>query len=83
MLPGSTDYIQDLSAQFVALYGAAVALKAHQTVLGLQAAVLGVPFVDALTTERDATLPLTVGEWEEWGAVTKTCTLRCCCTLSG
>jgi Prolyl oligopeptidase family len=35
----------------------------------LQAAVLGVPFVDALTTERDPTLPLTVGEWEEWGAV--------------
>ena len=36
---------------------------------GLQAAVLGVPFVDALTTERDPTLPLAVGEWEEWGAV--------------
>lgn len=28
---------------------------------------MGVPFVDALTTERDPTLPLTVGEWEEWG----------------
>jgi len=26
-----------------------------------------VPFVDALTTELDETLPLTVGEWEEWG----------------
>jgi hypothetical protein len=37
--------------------------------VSLQAAVLGVPFVDALTTERDPTLPLTVGEWEEWGAV--------------
>lgn len=34
----------------------------------LQAAVMGVPFVDPLTTERDTTLPLTVGEWEEWGA---------------
>lgn len=32
-----------------------------------KAAVMGVPFVDALTTERDPTLPLTVGEWEEWG----------------
>ncbi len=32
------------------------------------AAVLaGVPFVDALTTILDPSLPLTVGEWEEWG----------------
>ncbi|GAB3585003.1 S9 family peptidase [Calidifontibacter terrae] len=27
----------------------------------------GVPFVDVLTTITDPTLPLTVGEWEEWG----------------
>lgn len=26
-----------------------------------------VPFVDTLTTMLDPTLPLTVGEWEEWG----------------
>ncbi len=26
-----------------------------------------VPFVDTLTTMLDETLPLTVGEWEEWG----------------
>jgi oligopeptidase B len=31
------------------------------------AIVANVPFVDALNTELDATLPLTVGEWEEWG----------------
>lgn len=31
------------------------------------AAVLRVPFVDALNTELDPTLPLTIGEWEEWG----------------
>jgi oligopeptidase B len=29
--------------------------------------VANVPFVDALTTELDASLPLTIGEWEEWG----------------
>ena len=29
--------------------------------------VAEVPFVDALTTMLDETLPLTVGEWEEWG----------------
>ena len=29
--------------------------------------VAQVPFVDALTTELDTKLPLTVGEWEEWG----------------
>ncbi|MDU5115740.1 MAG: prolyl oligopeptidase family serine peptidase [Actinomyces sp.] len=27
----------------------------------------GVPFVDALTSILDPSLPLTVGEWEEWG----------------
>lgn len=31
------------------------------------AAILEVPFVDVLTTMLDPTLPLTVGEYEEWG----------------
>jgi oligopeptidase B len=31
------------------------------------AVVAEVPFVDALTTMLDSSLPLTVGEWEEWG----------------
>jgi oligopeptidase B len=29
--------------------------------------VAGVPFVDVITTMMDATIPLTTGEWEEWG----------------
>ena len=32
-----------------------------------RAILAGVPFVDALTTILDPSLPLTVGEWEEWG----------------
>jgi oligopeptidase B len=31
------------------------------------AVVAEVPFVDALTTMLDASLPLTTNEWEEWG----------------
>jgi oligopeptidase B len=29
--------------------------------------VAEVPFVDVVTTMQDASIPLTVGEWEEWG----------------
>ncbi|XP_075507094.1 uncharacterized protein LOC142543615 [Primulina tabacum] len=32
-----------------------------------KAAVAGVPFVDALTTMLDPTIPLTTSEWKEWG----------------
>ena len=32
-----------------------------------RAILAGVPFVDALSTILDPALPLTVGEWEEWG----------------
>ncbi|MEO8538266.1 MAG: S9 family peptidase [bacterium] len=32
-----------------------------------KAVVAGVPFVDVVNTMLDSTLPLTVGEWEEWG----------------
>jgi len=30
-------------------------------------AIAGVPFVDVLTTMCDPSIPLTTGEWEEWG----------------
>jgi oligopeptidase B len=42
----------------------AVANLAPQAFGGI---VAEVPFVDALTTMLDPSLPLTVGEWEEWG----------------
>lgn len=45
------------------LMGAVTNLAPHL----YRAVLAGVPFVDALTTMLDPSLPLTVGEWEEWG----------------
>jgi len=36
-------------------------------------ALAGVPFVDVMNTMCDPSIPLTTGEWEEWGS--KFCTL--------
>ena len=30
-------------------------------------AIAGVPFVDLMVTMSDASIPLTISEWEEWG----------------
>ena len=43
----------------------AAALNQRPELFG--AVVAEVPFVDCLTTISDPSLPLTVGEWEEWG----------------
>ncbi|MDH2904065.1 MAG: S9 family peptidase [Actinomycetota bacterium] len=45
------------------LMGAVMNLAPHL----FRCVVAEVPFVDSLTTMLDASLPLTVGEWEEWG----------------
>jgi oligopeptidase B len=45
------------------LMGAVVNLRPHL----FRAAVLRVPFVDVVNTMLDESLPLTVGEFEEWG----------------
>ena len=39
----------------------------NQTPNLFKCAYAGVPFVDVMTTMCDPTIPLTVGEWEEWG----------------
>ena len=33
----------------------------------LRVAIFGVPFVDLVATMTDASIPLTSGEWQEWG----------------
>ena len=45
------------------LMGASINLEPSS----FRAVVAEVPFVDVLNTMLDETLPLTVGEWEEWG----------------
>ncbi len=45
------------------LMGATLNLAPHL----FKSAIAGVPFVDVVTTMLDETIPLTVGEFEEWG----------------
>jgi len=46
------------------------------------AAVAQVPFVDVVTTMLDESLPLTAGEWEEWGDPRKKEYFECMCAYS-
>jgi oligopeptidase B len=45
------------------LIGASINLSSHL----FKAAVADVPFVDVVNTMSDPNIPLTIGEWEEWG----------------
>jgi oligopeptidase B len=47
--------------------GLLIGAVANQAPERFRALVAEVPFVDCVTTMLDDTLPLTVGEWEEWG----------------
>jgi oligopeptidase B len=47
--------------------GLLIGAVANQSPELFRALVAQVPFVDVVTTMLDDTLPLTVGEWEEWG----------------
>ncbi|MGZ4633527.1 MAG: prolyl oligopeptidase family serine peptidase, partial [Actinomycetes bacterium] len=40
---------------------------ANRAPTAMRAVVAEVPFVDVVTTMLDDSLPLTVGEWDEWG----------------
>lgn len=47
--------------------GLLVGASVNQDPSLFRVAVLGVPFVDVVSTMIDASIPLTAGEWEEWG----------------
>jgi oligopeptidase B len=47
--------------------GLLIGAVANQAPELFRALVAQVPFVDCVTTMQDVDLPLTVGEWEEWG----------------
>ena len=47
--------------------GLLIGAVANEAAELFRALVAEVPFVDCVTTMLDAELPLTVGEWEEWG----------------
>jgi oligopeptidase B len=47
--------------------GLLIGASINETPELFKVAILGVPFVDVVPTMIDASIPLTAGEWEEWG----------------
>jgi oligopeptidase B len=56
-----------LSGRGASAGGLLIGAVANQAPELFRALVAQVPFVDVVTTMLDDTIPLTVGEWEEWG----------------
>jgi oligopeptidase B len=58
-----------LSAEGRSAGGLTIAAAINQKPQLFKMAILGVPFCDILATMVDSSVPLTAGEWEEWGYV--------------
>jgi oligopeptidase B len=56
-----------LSAEGRSAGGLTIAATINQAPELFKMAILGVPFCDLLATMVDSSVPLTAGEWEEWG----------------
>lgn len=58
---------QQLSCEGRSAGGLLIGASINQAPELFRAALLGVPFVDVVPTMIDASIPLTIVEWEEWG----------------
>jgi oligopeptidase B len=58
---------QQLSCEGRSAGGLLIGASINQAPELFKAALLGVPFVDVVPTMIDASIPLTIVEWEEWG----------------
>ena len=58
---------QQLSCEGRSAGGMLIGAVINQAPELFKAAILGVPFVDVVGTMTDASIPLTAGEWVEWG----------------
>jgi oligopeptidase B len=58
---------EQLSIEGRSAGGLLIGASINQTPELFGVAILGVPFVDVVCTMVDSSIPLTCGEWEEWG----------------